>query len=401
MTLKEWNFLFLIIIIFIAACIETDIYLPAFTDMMAYFNVSEEAIQGLLTWNFVGFCIAGPFYGPLSDAIGRKKPLIFALGLFFIGSLITLYSQSFEMMLFGRVLQGLGSGGCFTLGTAIIFDAFQQQKAIEALNRINSICPFIMALAPMVGGYLNYTFGFRSNFLAIALCVAASLLISLFFYGETLQKEKRVELDVKQILKNFKKVSLSLPFWQTTTIISLPFAGYLAFLSTISVLYILEFGMTKQELPFHQAVILGGWLIASWTFKPCLKRSSIAQIKMIGTVLMLASAISLIVAALAVPTNPYYFTAAMTVFAFGVNWSQGLYFPESMEIFPEIRGIAASLLTSIRLLMTAAIVGCSSLLYNGTIYPVVTVVVATILVTVATTIIYENKKRALEKVPLV
>src|SRR5580700_2993957 len=126
----ELKFLFLIIFIFIAACIETDIYLPALPDMMAWFSVSEGAIQSLLTWNFVGICVSGPLYGPLSDAFGRKKPLLTALGMFLGGSLITLFAQSLDQMIVGRILQGLGSGGCFTLGTAILFDAFQKDRAI-------------------------------------------------------------------------------------------------------------------------------------------------------------------------------------------------------------------------------------------------------------------------------
>ncbi len=124
----EWRYLVLITVIFIAACIETDIYLPAFTDMMAYFSISAETIQGLLTWNFVGICVSCPLYGPISDSFGRKKPLMAALGLFLAGSLITLVAHTFEWMLVGRILQGLGSGGCFTLGTAVIFDVFQKEK---------------------------------------------------------------------------------------------------------------------------------------------------------------------------------------------------------------------------------------------------------------------------------
>src|SRR5579872_7018825 len=111
MNRTELKFLFLIIVVFIAACIETDIYLPAFPDMMAWFSVSEAAIQSLLTWNFIGICLSGPLYGPLSDAFGRKKPLMIALGMFLLGSIITVYAQSLNQMLIGRILQGLGSGG--------------------------------------------------------------------------------------------------------------------------------------------------------------------------------------------------------------------------------------------------------------------------------------------------
>ena len=149
---QELKYLLLITIIFIAACIETDIYLPAFPDMMKAFSVSEGTIQGLLTWNFIGICLSGPFYGPISDSFGRKKPLLFALLLFFLGSVLTFFGTDFSQMLIGRVLQGLGSGGCFTLGTAIIFDAFQQEKAVQALNTLNMAIPIIMSAAPMVGG---------------------------------------------------------------------------------------------------------------------------------------------------------------------------------------------------------------------------------------------------------
>ena len=57
---SEVRQLILIIIIFVAACIETDIYLPAFPDMMTAFQVSESTIQQILTWNFIGLCLSGP-----------------------------------------------------------------------------------------------------------------------------------------------------------------------------------------------------------------------------------------------------------------------------------------------------------------------------------------------------
>ena len=389
---REWKYILLIIVIFISACIETDIYLPAFTDMMAFFSISEEKIQSLLTWNFIGICLAGPFYGPISDSLGRKKPLIFALGLFLIGSIFTLFAQDFDLMLLGRVLQGLGSGGCFTLGTAIIFDAFKEQQAVQALNRINSIVPFIFASAPMLGGYLNNIYGFRSNFLAIAIIVFISFMICLFWFDETLPSEKRSPFRLKKIIGDFKKVSLSVPFWQTTMIVCLSFSGYLAFLSTISVLYILEFGIEKQSLPYHQAALLGAWLVANLLFNQILSWIGVAKVKLFGTLMILTGGTILIASAWAVPENPYFFTGAMMIFAVGVNWTQGLYFPEGMELFPEIKGVSASLLTSIRLLMAAIVVAIASTFYDGTIYPIVTIECILIAVILATILLYEKKK---------
>lgn len=390
---KEFKYLFLIITIFISACIETDIYLPAFTDMMAFFSINEEKIQSLLTWNFVGICISGPVYGPISDAIGRKKPLMIALGLFFTGSIMTLLANSFNFMLLGRVLQGLGSGGCFTLGTAIIFDSFQQKKAIEAINKINSIVPFIMAAAPMAGGYLNNTFGFRSNFLAIAACVLLSLLICLFFFNETLAEDKKRPFEIKKILEDFKRVSLSIPFWQTTLIVSLPFAAYLAFLSGISVLFVIELGVSKQYLPFYQASLLGGWLVANLLCRRAIGKWGIPIIKKVGTLVFVSGGVGLFLGTCFSPENTYLLTGAMTLYAFGVNWVQGIYFPEGMELFPDIKGVTSSLLTSARLLITACVVGLASWLYDSTIIPITIVVCGVSSVILATVILYERSRK--------
>lgn len=392
MNTRELKFLVLIIVIFIAACIETDIYLPAFADMMHYFKTSEGAIQNLLTWNFIGICISCPFYGPISDSFGRKIPLMAALGIFLMGSIITVFAEQFDWMLWGRVLQGLGSGGCFTLGTAIIFDVFQEKKAVQALNQINSIVPFIMAAAPLIGGALNTLFGFRSNFMAIAGCVLLSLMITLFFFKETLDKSKFKPFEIRKILHDFQRACTCIPFWQMILIVSLIFAGYLAFLSGISILFIVEYGISKTSLPYYQAAILGAWVMASMTGTKAIHRFGIAKIKWVGTSLIVLGGLEFVIASLTLPENTIALTAGMLFYAFGANWVQTLYFPEGMELLPDIKGVTSGLLSSARLLITAAVVGLASQLYDGTIYPITGMIVGIVAIIIPTIILYEKGK---------
>ncbi len=388
----EFKYLFLIIVIFIAACIETDIYLPAFPDMMAWFSASESSIQGLLTWNFAGICISGPLYGPLSDAFGRKKPLMVALAIFLFGSIVTLFSQNLDQMLWGRILQGLGSGGCFTLGTAIIFDAFKKERAISATNNLNTIMPLVMAAAPMLGGYLNHAYGFRSNFLAIALFVLISFIITLFFFKETLPVENRTPLRIKSILNDFKRAFTSLPFWQLTIMTSLLFAGYIAFLSGTAILFVVEFGMSKAVFPFIQAAILGGWVAGSLLLNRSISKWGASKIKRSGIFLCLMGGIILALTTIFTPRDPYLLTAGMVFYAFGANWIIGLYFPESMEILPDLKGTAASLLTSARLFIAAIVVGLTSATYNSTVYPLSAVVLGTLVLILPILFFYEKRK---------
>lgn len=384
--------LFLIFCIFIAACIETDIYLPSFPDMMQYFHASAEEIQSLLTWNFFGMCVSGPLYGPISDALGRKKPLLFALLLFFLGSILTVAAPTMGMMLAGRLLQGLGSGGCFTLGTAILFDAFKGESAVRALNKLNSVTPFLLASAPLLGGYLNYSFGFRANFLLIALFVLLSLAITLFFYDETLPPENREAIELKKIAANFWRALTNLALWQTIMIVSLLFAGYLTFLSTISVLYVDSLEVRIEQLPVYQAAILFSWLLGGISLNRMLSLLGKERVKALGTKLVAIGGVSFIVVGFFLPLNAELQTLTMMLYTLGFNWTQSLYFPEGMEIMPEIKGIAASILTSTRLLVTASIVGLSSSCYNGTIYPLV-LVLFFVLATCLPTIFLYNRRR--------
>lgn len=389
---SELKCLSIIIIVFIAISVETDIFLPALPDMMVAFSATEGGIQSLLTWNFVGVCLAGPFYGPLSDSFGRRKLLMAALGLFLVGSVFTLFAQTLKWMLLGRILQGLGSGGCFTLRTAIIFDAFQKEKAIDAMTKFNAIMPLIKTGAPMLGGYLNYALGFRSNFIVIAVFVLASFLISSLFFEETLPPEKRIPWKWKGVIGDFTQVFRNLPFWQATLVISIIFGGYVAFLASSAVLFVVEFQVSRVVFPILLAVVLGGWVLGSLTLNRSLVRLGSFKVKKIGIAICSLGGLGLGVSAFFLPRNPYLATAAMTFYSFGANWLSSLYFPEAMEILPDIKGVASSLLTSARLLIAALVAGITGVLYNGTIYPMAAVMVVTVLVFLPTLILYEKSK---------
>lgn len=398
MSKKEIKYLFLITVIFITACIETDIYLPAFADMMHAFQVSEETIQSLLTWNFFGICASCPIYGPLSDSFGRKKPLLVALGLFLLGSVMTVFANSFEVMLWGRLFQGLGSGGCFTLGTAIIFDSFQAEKAIWAMNKLNVIIPLIMGGAPLLGGALNLYFGFRSNFIAIAIFVLLSLVVSLFSFEETLPKEKRSDLKMHKLLTDFSLVLTSVPFWQLCGVVSLIYGGYLAFLSGTAVLFVVEFGMAKSLFPLYQGAILAAWVIGSLTCDRALQKWGNQKLKKIGSILLLIGGVGMGASAILLPRDPNLQTFFMFLFTFGANWASGLYYGESMEVFPEMKGIAASILTSARLLFSALIIALVGQFYNATIYPIVGAVCFTVATSLPLIFFYERSNRGKEAI---
>ncbi len=69
----------LVALMFIAMCAEADMYVPAFPEMVQYFSTTEDKIQLILSLNFVGLCIASLICGPLSDAFGRRRILLYSV----------------------------------------------------------------------------------------------------------------------------------------------------------------------------------------------------------------------------------------------------------------------------------------------------------------------------------
>ena len=314
-----------------------------------------------------------------------------ALGLFALGSLVTLFAGDFNLMLMGRVLQGLGSGGCFTLGTAMLFDVFKREKAVEASNQLNTVIPLLMAGAPLLGGFLNETYGFRSNFLAIAIFVILSFVISLFYLEETLPKESRKPFLLKVILRDFGTAFSNLKFWQLTISISLLFAGYLAFVAVSSILFILEFGVAKNIFPLYQGSLLGAYVVASLTCSRMIKKLGLTKVKGLGIFGASLGGFGLGIVSFFTPESPLFLTLTMMLYSFGCSWIMGPYFSECMEILPDIKGIAASLLTSLRLFMTAVVIGVASYFYNQTIYPISLLVVLILVLTLPLLHFYEKK----------
>lgn len=368
---EKIKYIFIITVIFTVACIETDMYLPALPDMMRYFHTTEAMIQGLLSWNFIGICLSGPFYGPLSDAYGRKKLLLFAMGLFALGSLGTTLAGSIEWMLFWRVLQGLGCGGCFTIGTAIIFDRFHHQEATKVINDLNSIIPVIMATAPLAGAYLNIHYGFRSNFLVIAVLSLLSFFTCFFMLDETLDVQDRSEFNFRRILAEFGTAMTCFKFWAPTLLVSFIFAGYLSYISYSSVLFVNDLGVSKSLFPWYQVSVLLAFVSASLSCNRMLNHVGTAKTKQYGLCILMLGGLSFMTCAYLWPKSYNVFHLGMVLFSFGAGWLIGPYFTESMEALPDIKGVTASLVTSFRLLFTALFIAAINHFFDATVIPLV------------------------------
>ena len=145
-------------------------------------------------------------YGPLSDSIGRKPSVYIGFCLFLFGCLLSLFAVSFEMMLAGRVIQGLGLAGPRIVTVAIIRDRYEGRSMARVMSFIMAVFIIIPAIAPAFGQGILVLAGWRTIFGAL---LVLSLINSIWFVArlpETLSPQNRMPFSLKRTAMVFREV---------------------------------------------------------------------------------------------------------------------------------------------------------------------------------------------------
>lgn len=149
-----------------------DMYLPAFSAIAADLGTSSGAVGWTLAIYFIGIAVGQVVIGPITDRIGRTRPLRIGLGVFIAGSLAAALATSIELLIAARLVQSLGGAACAVASRAVVRDLYRGAEA----SRINSRLVLVMGIAPIVapllGGALLTLAGWRSIFLALAVAGA-------------------------------------------------------------------------------------------------------------------------------------------------------------------------------------------------------------------------------------
>ncbi|TKF08224.1 multidrug effflux MFS transporter [Enterovibrio norvegicus] len=391
--LSERTIRFLILMIFLAAAMETDIYLPAFPDMMAAFNTNETMIQRVLSFNFLGICVASLIYGPLSDAIGRRHVLNLGYALFILGSIGCVFSNNIDILIFWRFVQGFGSAACMIIGAAMVFDLYKAEKAAEIVSDLNSLVVSIIAFAPMLGGWINYQFGYTYNFVFIAALTIATGLICFLKLPESLPIEKRKPLSVKGIGRDYVTVLKNGEFWANTLITTMIFSGYMIFISNMPLIFVNHLGVDSAVFPFYQVSLLVAFVIASVNNGRMIKGFGVNGLRRYGFLTIVLMTFAMFVIPTHWQQNPLLITALMVIYSLGAGVCIGIFFARSMEAVPEQTGVSASLVTAIRLALVAVLIDISGAMFDGTMTSVINLISGCILMSVVIYLLDEHSSK--------
>jgi DHA1 family bicyclomycin/chloramphenicol resistance-like MFS transporter len=353
---------------------ETDIYVPSFPDMKLFFGTTSEAIQRVLSINFIGICTGSLLFGPLSDSFGRKHVLQAGLFLFTVSSWLCLISTQYPIFLFCRFIQGIGAATPMVISFAILLEKYDQKKIAQVCGGLNLFITGVMAVAPIIGNYLNLHYGWKYSFILIALLATLSLISSFFFIPETLPIGNRTPLSVPQIVKNYATVLTSFPYMAAAFVCYLMLAGLILFTANLSLIFIEYLGVSKETYGFYQASAPGTFALFSFLSIWIIGYFGTDKTKFAGVATVLIGTTLFMITALLYP-HPLLICACMMIFTIGLTLAGPIYGTESANVYPEMKGIATGMSNALRHVVVAGIVGLGGIFFDGSIKPVANLLV--------------------------
>jgi MFS transporter, DHA1 family, multidrug resistance protein len=328
-------------------------YLPAFADIAADLGATPQQVQQTLTAYLVPFALAITWHGAISDAIGRRRFVLFGLALFLLASLLCALAPSIQWLFAGRMLQGFAAGIGIVVGRAMVRDRFdgvqaQQQMALVAI--LFSLAP---ALAPLCGGWLLPLVGWRGIFAFLAGLSALLLFGCWRHLGETLAVEKRQSLHPLALARGFAELLRDGPFLLICLAnASVNAAIYLYVLSAPS--FVSEhLRLGPGQFAWLFLPLVAGLLLGSAASHWVAGRMRAVTSVLLGHLLMLLATLTNIAFGLWLPVGLPWSIVALPLFGVGLMLTQPGLQLLALDRFPERRGLAASAYITVQQLANA------------------------------------------------
>ncbi|EMW6552911.1 multidrug effflux MFS transporter [Citrobacter werkmanii] len=269
--------------------LSTDIYLPAMPTMATDLHGNVElTITGFL----VGFTIAQLIWGPISDHLGRRKPLFIGMVLFIIGSAGCAMSTSITQIVFWRVFQALGACTGPMLARAMIRDLFARTRAAQMLSTLVLIMAIAPIAGPLIGGQIIRLSTWHAVFWLLVL-IGALMCVSLCWLPETLPEAKRVKASLTGAFRNYRSLLSNRRFMRYTLSLTFYYVGAYAFITGSPFVYISYYHVDPQHYGWLFALNIVGVMAMSVVNRRLVQRHPLEQLLKYATMLAALAAVAL------------------------------------------------------------------------------------------------------------
>lgn len=334
----------------------------------------EETLQvqpPLRTQHVVSLFIFGMVFGelligPASDAFGRKAALIAGLAVYIVGTVVAMTAASMEVLIIGRILQGIGVSGPKIATRAMIRDQFEGDAMARVMSFMFTLFIFVPMIGPALGQGIIVLAGWRGVFamyLVLALLLGAWMVLR---HPETLPPEKRIPIRFTPLVSNAARILTNRRVVLLIFATGLVFGAHLFYLSVAAELFFDAYGIDRG-FPLLFAILAAGIGLASYTNGMFVERFGASAMARSGFIGMSAASVVMLAACLL--TDDVLPLVIFIVLGFGIFFAIGILFGNlnamAMHTLGDVAGIGSSLLASGSSLVATLFALIAGIFYAG------------------------------------
>ena len=368
------EFIALVAMLISLVALSIDSMLPALPAIAAEFSLTDlNDQQYIITSLFLGLSVGQLIYGPLSDAYGRKYPIYAGIGIFVVGSVICLLTPSYELLLAGRFLQGLGASSARIVTLAIVRDRFEGAAMARIMSFVMAVFIFIPALAPLLGQSILFFGDWHLIFAFILLYGTVAVGWFGFRLEESLPVARRHPLRLGTLWQGIVFI-----FKQPVSVVAilvagLMFGGFVAYLSSAQQI-LGDLYQTGDAFALYFALLALGIGAASIVNARIISRLGILRVCLLGSTLQCGLSLVMVSVSILVfdQLPPLWL---FMLYCFPLFFCLGLQFGNlnalAMQPLGNIAGLGASVSGAVSTLIAVPLGSFVGQHYNGTPTPLI------------------------------
>ncbi|MGV9810146.1 multidrug effflux MFS transporter [Micromonospora chersina] len=224
-----------------------DMYLPALPAITADLETTSAAVQLTLTGTLAGLALGQLLIGPLSDAVGRRLPLLAGIALHILASLLCVVAPTVQVVGVLRVLQGLGVAATSVVAMAVVRDLFSGAAFARLFSRLMLVMGAAPILAPTLGSALLRWSDWRGVFVALAVFGLLLVVVAAVGLRETLPAERRRHGGLAAVGRDYRALLRDRTFVGLVLVAGLAMAALFAYVAGSSFVFQERYGLDEQQ----------------------------------------------------------------------------------------------------------------------------------------------------------
>jgi len=291
--------------------ISIDSYVPALPALARELSTSATAVQSTLAVFLVGIALGQALWGPISDCIGRRRPLLLGLACYLAGSLLGAAAPNLLTLIVARLLQATGASAGLVIARAVVADAWPGEQTARLYSLMMQVLGVTALFSPLLGGILLTAGSWRYIFLMMTATAALATLWTVAGLPETHPAGTRAARPAGSWLAAFAALLKEHSFLWATATSALALATMFVLLAGSPFIFVREYRWSNLAFSALYSATSIAFIAVCELNKWLLRRTSAARLLSAGLWIQLALTIAFLVLALTRRGGAWAFAALM------------------------------------------------------------------------------------------